>query len=338
MNDVFQIKPAVRESVPLLLGLIGPSGTGKTYSALRLATGIQRVSGGEIIVIDTESRRALHYADQFKFQHLAFGAPFGPLRYLAAIDAAINARGKIIIVDSMSHEHEGPGGILEMHEQECERLMKSWRNATRDKVQLSAWAAPKAERRRMINSILQRNVHFLFCFRAKEKLKVIPGKQPEQRGVMPIAGEEFVYEMTANMLLLPGGRGGEPCWASEYEGEKLVMKRPRQFADMLSGAQLTEDMGEQMARWAAGGVQVSTADPVELVMSYEACTDAATFRVLEDQRRAAWAKLDAAAKKLVKAESDKAKERIDSPPPVPPVAAPEPVSEALVQEEPGANE
>lgn len=305
----FQIKPAVRESVPLLLGLIGPSGTGKTFSALRLATGIQRVSGGDIVVIDTESRRALHYADQFKFKHLAFGAPFGPLRYLAAIDAAVESGAKVVIVDSMSHEHEGPGGILEAHELECERLMKLWKNATRDKVQLSAWAKPKSERRRMINSILQRECHFIFCFRAKEKLKVIPGKQPEQRGVMPIAGEEFVYEMTANMLLLPGGRGGEPCWSSSYEGEKLVMKRPRQFADMLSDAQLTEDMGEAMARWAAGGTS-TLMDPVDLAVEYGACGDPATWRALESQRRNAWGRLDAPAKKLLKDASDAAAERI----------------------------
>ncbi len=50
---------AVREQVPLLLGLMGPSGGGKTYSALRLAKGIQSVAGGDIYMIDTEARRGL---------------------------------------------------------------------------------------------------------------------------------------------------------------------------------------------------------------------------------------------------------------------------------------
>src|SRR6516164_9578510 len=75
MQRVFVAKPAVRESVPLLIGLMGPSSSGKTYSALRLATGIQRVTGGEIYCIDTESRRMLHYADSFKFRHIQFDAP-----------------------------------------------------------------------------------------------------------------------------------------------------------------------------------------------------------------------------------------------------------------------
>ena len=86
--SAFAIKPAVREQVPVMVGLMGASGSGKTYSAIRLATGIQRVTGGDICVIDTESRRALHYADDFKFLHMQFDAPFGPLRYLEAIKAA----------------------------------------------------------------------------------------------------------------------------------------------------------------------------------------------------------------------------------------------------------
>ena len=81
----FEDRPAVRESVPLLVGLFGPSGGGKTYSALRLAAGVQSETGGEVYCIDTEARRALDYAyDEktqagFKFRHLAFTAPFSPL-------------------------------------------------------------------------------------------------------------------------------------------------------------------------------------------------------------------------------------------------------------------
>src|SRR4029079_18921024 len=109
----FDDKPAVRERVPLLVGLVGPSGGGKTFSALRLAKGFQRVTGSEVYFIDTEARRALHYADRFQFRHVAFGAPFGPLDYLAAIQHCVAKGAKTIIVDSMSHEHEGPGGVLE---------------------------------------------------------------------------------------------------------------------------------------------------------------------------------------------------------------------------------
>ena len=96
---------------PILIGLVGPSGSGKTYSALRLATGIQSVVGGDIFVIDTEARRSLHYADKFNFRFLQFDPPFGPLDYLAAIRHCVSKGAKTIVVDSMSHEHEGKGGV-----------------------------------------------------------------------------------------------------------------------------------------------------------------------------------------------------------------------------------
>ena len=109
----FDAKVAVREHVPLLIGLMGPSGSGKTYSALRLASGIQSVAGGDIYFVDTEARRALHYADQFKFKHIQFDAPFGSLDYLAALQQCVKAGAGVIVVDSMSHEHESPGGMID---------------------------------------------------------------------------------------------------------------------------------------------------------------------------------------------------------------------------------
>ena len=118
----FHSTTAVRESVPLLIGLMGCSSSGKTFSALRLATGIQRVTGGDIYVIDTESRRALHYADQFKFEHVAFDAPFGSLDYLAAMKFCADRGAKVIVIDSMSHEHSGPGGYLLTQEAELDRM------------------------------------------------------------------------------------------------------------------------------------------------------------------------------------------------------------------------
>jgi len=118
----FEDRVAIRERVPLLIGLGGPSGSGKTFSALRLATGMQRVTGGEIYFIDTEARRALHYAEQFNFRHVEFKAPFSPLDYLAAIEFCVKKAAGVVIVDSMSHEHEGPGGVLEWHEAELDRM------------------------------------------------------------------------------------------------------------------------------------------------------------------------------------------------------------------------
>src|SRR3990167_9498359 len=178
---VFEDHEAKRVAVPLMIGLVGPSGGGKTFSALRLATGIQRVTGGDIFMIDTESRRSLHYANQFKFRHVPFTAPFGPLDYLAAIEYAAKKGAKVVIVDSFSHEHEGPGGVLEQHAAEVER-MAGGDAAKAERVKMLAWSAPKQSRRRMINSILQLPVSSIFCFRAKEKLKIERGAEPKPLG------------------------------------------------------------------------------------------------------------------------------------------------------------
>lgn len=99
----FTLLPARRERTPLLLGLTGPSGAGKTCSALRLATGITRKEPGPIVLIDTENRRARHYADAFAFTHIDFTPPFGALDYVSALRAAEAVQPAVIIIDSLSH-------------------------------------------------------------------------------------------------------------------------------------------------------------------------------------------------------------------------------------------
>ena len=300
----FDDRPASREKTPILVGLVGPSGSGKTFSALRLAAGFQRVTGGDTYFIDTEARRALHYAEKFSFRHVPFGAPFSPLDYLDAINHCVKKGATTIVVDSMSHEHEGPGGVLEMHAEEHKRLGGS------QGVNMLAWGKPKAARRRMINSILQLPINFIFCFRAKEKLKLVRGKEPEPLGFMPIAGEEFVYEMTLKCLLMPGANG-IPAWRSDMIGEKAMMKLPEQFLSTFSAnPQLSEDIGQALATWAAGAPSAPVLTAAELLSRYQACSDAATLRTLEDARKIAWSKIAKDDKATVKAASDAAGLRV----------------------------
>jgi hypothetical protein len=249
---------------------MGPSGVGKTFSALRLGSGMRDVVGGKLHVIDTENGRALHYADIFDFQHVPFSPPFSPDDYLAALQHCVADGASTIVVDSQSHEHEGLGGVLEWHEHEMDRLYgdaveKAQRfgnkEPNRDGYKFSAWIAPKSARQRLINGILQLRANVIFCFRAKEKLKVIPGKQPEPLGWMPIAGDEFLYEMTTCALLMPGANG-VPTWNPKEQGERAMIKRPRQFEGLLrrfEGKQLCEEMGAEMAKWAMGDAVPSPA-------------------------------------------------------------------------------
>jgi len=251
----FAVSDGVRSSVPLLLGLMGPSGGGKTFSALRLATGIQTIAGGDIYGIDTEARRMLHYADRFKFKHIQFDAPFGSLDYLAAIRQCVKAGAGVVIIDSLSHEHEGPGGLLDFHDKELDRLAGD-DYAKRERVKMLAWQKPKAARAQMIAGILQLPANFIFCFRAKEKIKLVSGGKPVPQGFMPIAGDELVFEMTANCLLLPHANG-VPTWRSDQVGEKMMMKLPEQFRGIFEKEQpLSEDIGAKLAAWAKGGTSI----------------------------------------------------------------------------------
>lgn len=248
----FSFRPGIREACPLLVGLVGPSGAGKTLSALRLAKGIQAVRGGQIAALDTEARRMLHYADHFKIQHAEFGAPFGSERYAEAIKAAAEeAKGGVVIVDSMSHEHEGPGGYLDFHEQEVRRLVEKGGFKNEMAAGIPAWNKPAARRRALINAILQINCAFIFCFRAKEKLRMKKGEDPKPLGWQAIAGDEFVYEMTTRCLLPPGA-GGVPDWSDE--AFKLeVPKLPKGLRHCFeNGVPLDEATGEKLAKWAAG--------------------------------------------------------------------------------------
>src|SRR5581483_2781739 len=101
----FQFAHAVRSQVSLLIALAGASGSGKTFSALRLAKGMAPT--GKIAFIDTEARRGLHYADQFEFMHTDMRPPFRPSRFIEAIHAAEATGAEVVIIDSFSHEYDG---------------------------------------------------------------------------------------------------------------------------------------------------------------------------------------------------------------------------------------
>ena len=250
----FIIAPAVRRPVPLLLGLAGPSGSGKTYSALRLATGIARITGGDIVVIDTENKRAQHYADLFKFSHIDFAPPYGPMDYLAALQTAERTKPACIVIDSLSHEHDGEGGTLDCVTAELDRLAGADTNL-QQKLAAAAWRKPKAARRALLSGLLRLQSHVIVCIRANERTRMARealAVEPVDMGLTPIAAPEFLFELTASALLKAGAQG-TPTWASMLPGEHAAIKLPRQFEPVFKRVgPLDEAHGEMLARWAAG--------------------------------------------------------------------------------------
>lgn len=302
----FTFETAVRERVPLLIGLAGPSGSGKTFTALRLATGMARVTKGPILFIDTENRRGLHYAENFQFKHMDFGAPFASLDYLAAMQEADRLNPAVIVVDSMSHEHEGPGGMVDYQSKELDRMAGD-DFGKRERMQMLAWQKPKAARRQLLQGITRLNANVILCFRAGEKSKPQKNEKGKteivEQGFTPIAGPEFVYEMTCCALLRAGARG-VPTWESDKPGEHAAIKLPGQFRNLFpAGEQIGEDQGEALAKWAVGGAAPGKRGASIDIDALHVAGEAAA-RKGSHALKAWWTSLDKNEKKLLAAKKD----------------------------------
>lgn len=268
----FEDTPAERSGVPLIVGIAGCSGSGKTYSMLELLTGMQEVIGGDIYVIDTEHRRAEHYAEIFKFRHVNFDAPFGSLDYLAAIEHCVAKGAKIIGLDSMTHEHSGPGGRMWQSEEYLDKKCGD-NEECRQKNFASSLKKPSRERLLLNTRITQLGINAVFCYRAKEGIEIKPGKGIQNTGWEPETTSSLVYDMQQMFLLRPGS-DGKPDFKPEKESEKLMVKTPAQFRDWFTpGMQLNRGIGRRMAEWARGAQPAPKIEPVELPEAWATWTN-----------------------------------------------------------------
>jgi hypothetical protein len=241
---------------------------------------MRQVGGGPPVLIDTEGGRSKKYADLFEFHRIDFAAPFRPSDFLAAIEAAAQTNPCAIIIDSMSDEHEGEGGVLDWHDAELDRMAGSdW--AKRERVGQAAWIKPKADRRALINGMLQIQTPMIFCFRAREKVKQVRddrGKMvPTNIGYQPIAPGDIIFAMDVTCLLPPKS-DGTPVWRSDKLGEDFIIKLPEFFKPMFTeGQPITKDTGRALAAWAKGSELQAANLPLE----------DETIRLMREQLKAA---------------------------------------------------
>jgi hypothetical protein len=243
----WKIEKAVRRNAPVVGMICGPGGSGKTYSALRVATGIAGHVGTKIAVLDTENGRSLHYAELFDYFHLPFDPPFNALAYLDALQT-LEAEGYgVIVVDSISHMHEGDGGVLD----EYDKYMRERGN--KKSHSMAGWGHAKAELKKFIAGLERLRSHVIFCARAKDKVSVDQSGRPTEMGLQPIVPGDLFFSMTFSVVLPPDGRGIPMQHIPEGSPQILARRTPEQFRWLLSHkGPLDERVGQLMAEWATG--------------------------------------------------------------------------------------
>lgn len=245
--SVLQIREAQRAGARLVIGLAGVSGSGKTYSALQLAYGLANGKAEKVGLLDTENRRGSLYADSIKngrgqVQKFLIGdlfAPFSPQRYIDAIKEFQAAGVEVLVIDSISHEWNGLGGVLDI----VDGFDKS----------IHGWKKAKPEHKRFMNVLLQSDMHVICCIRAANKTDWKDPKNPKSLGIVPVQQDEFMFEMTASMMMWNGGRSRD------------VMKCPDELAGIFGRAgesaegYLTPKLGLQLRKWVDGGASLDAA-------------------------------------------------------------------------------
>ncbi len=236
----FEIKDATRQGIKPLIGVYGESGCGKTYSALLLARGFAGPSG-KIIMIDTENGRGSLYADVLPggYDVIQLDEPFSPSRYVEAIQAAERGGANIIVIDSMSHEHEGIGGVLDMAGES---------EAKSGKPGLHNWRLCKMEHAKMMQKLLRSSVPVICCVRAKYKTRQIKENGRTQivkdDHTSPIQSEDFIYELTAHFEVMPD----HTIHLTKHSHPSLKECFPEDYKEPVSIKH-----GELIAVWANGG-------------------------------------------------------------------------------------
>lgn len=185
----FEIHRATKRRAKLRLGMSGPAGSGKTYSALQIASGL----GGRIGMIDTEHGSGDLYADLLPegYDVLSLSPPYTPARYIEAIHALEDIGVSTIIIDSLTHAWSGEGGSLDRQGKIADKSGNSWQ----------AWRQVTPEHNALVEALLQSRCHIIATMRAKteyvQEKDERTGKQVVRKiGLAPIMRDGIEYEFT----------------------------------------------------------------------------------------------------------------------------------------------
>lgn len=228
--SVFTFRKAERKKIKLKIGLTGPAGSGKTYTALRLARGMAG-DGGKIAMINTEKNRGEIYATEFEYDILNLEPPYSPERFIEAIDSACESGYSVLILDSASHEWIGLGGVLDMNKKMQGNSFANWAKLT-----------PRHDA--FIDKITSSDVHMIVAMRGKDEYVMEEddkGKQvPKKVGLGPQQRDGFEYEFHVAFNL-------------DMQHVASSVKDNSHFFDGTYKV-LTEEDGERLLAWAESGI------------------------------------------------------------------------------------
>jgi hypothetical protein len=221
-------KKSQKKLIKVKIALMGASGSGKTFSSLRLAKGL----GNKIAVIDTENGSASLYADKFDFDVLEIKPPFETEKYIRAIKDAEQMGYEVLIIDSLSHAWAGEGGLLEQKEK-LDSRSGGYNNS------FTNWASITKKQEAFKSAFLHSNLHIICTMRSKQdyvletndKGKMVPKKV----GLAPVQRGDLEYEFT---VVFDVGMNHESSASKDRTGL---------FLDKIF--KITEDTGKQINSW-----------------------------------------------------------------------------------------
>ena len=214
---------AKREQVWLKILVEGASGSGKSMSALRLATGLANKCGSRIAYIGTEGSRDLYYASAYDYDLLQLDE-YEPEKYVEALSEAIDAGYKVCIIDSLTHEW------VKLNDIHDKMPGNSFTN----------WGKLKPRHRAMMDKILYSPIHIIATARAKDTwvLEEKNGKQvPKKVGLGGQQDKDIAYEYTVSLMI---------------DQDQHIATADKDNTGLFDGKYdvLTEKHGEMLFNWA----------------------------------------------------------------------------------------
>ena len=220
-----KLKQAQRHQVKLRIGLSGPSGYGKSYSSLLLAYGITN-DWSKIAIIDTENNSASLYSHLGEFNVLTLDEPFNPERYIQAIKVCEEASIEVIIIDSITHEWNGKGGCLQIHESLGGRFQD--------------WSKVSPRHQAFIDAILHSSAHIITTTRRKVDYSLdsdMNGRtKVVKHGTKEITREGYEYELTVNFELI----NDKHLARASKDRTGLFMDKPEFIINQSTGRKLMQ--------------------------------------------------------------------------------------------------